>query len=209
MSKLEKLKLKIKQKKEEKQKMQPKPAGEAGSSAEGANQPGKLILGESLKRKVENIDTKRPVETKHVKQVTRVNQDVYSEKFDKLRAGAHTNRKSQVKSEVGQTGAFESESGKLPRDDEEQAPSEDEGDFLVLKKQKLGAEDQESRDGSQNAPAKPKLVVSKRQLKKIKMDGLFDGQNKVFFDDEGKQLSHQAQIFSFNSVCSLISSESS
>lgn len=33
---------------------------------------------------------------------------------------------------------------------------------------------------------KPQLVVSKRQLKKVKLDGHFNGRNKIIFGKDGK-----------------------
>ncbi|CAK83459.1 unnamed protein product (macronuclear) [Paramecium tetraurelia] len=56
-----------------------------------------------------------------------------------------------------------------------------EGEFLKRKPQQEIEEEEEELE-------QPKFVTSKRQMKKVKADGIFGGRNKVFFDDEGNQI---------------------
>lgn len=62
-----------------------------------------------------------------------------------------------------------------------EAPSNsEEEDFLVPK-----AKDEEDDAEVGGKRGLPPLAVSKRKLKKIKLEGHFEGRNKLKFDDEG------------------------
>lgn len=42
-----------------------------------------------------------------------------------------------------------------------------------------------SKGQLQPLDSKPQLVTSKRSLKKVKMDGIFGGRNKTYYDEHG------------------------
>ena len=73
--------------------------------------------------------------------------------------------------------------------DSDEAQNEDESDdedFLKPKKdQKLDKDEEEkSEAGEQKLPS-----LSKRAMRKIKMEGQYEGKNAIIFDDEGKAIS--------------------
>jgi len=54
-----------------------------------------------------------------------------------------------------------------------------ENDFLTLKKKGIDIE---------NLP-KPEFKISKRSLKKVKLDGHYGGRNRIIFDSKGEKTS--------------------